>query len=86
MRLEDGFGGMRDRFDLIVPPMQPYLKACLLPSVIRRGLNSSLDFHFINRFILSIKKYRGFKPPLVFDYVYCPPVSLVGGSPVGGSG
>jgi hypothetical protein len=86
MQLEVGFGGMGDRFDPIIAPMQPYLKACLLLSVIRRGLNLSLDFHFINRFILSIKKYRGFKPPVVFDYVYCPPVSLVGGSPVGGSG
>jgi hypothetical protein len=34
VQLGSGFGGMGDRFDLIFPPMQPYLKACLFPSVI----------------------------------------------------
>jgi hypothetical protein len=32
-QLSYGFGGIRDRFDPIIPPVQPYLKA---PSIILR--------------------------------------------------
>jgi hypothetical protein len=33
VQLSYGFGGIRDRFDPIIPPVQPYLKA---PSIILR--------------------------------------------------
>ncbi len=40
-----GFGGMGDRFDSNIPPMQSYPKDCLFPYVIRIRFNISLDFH-----------------------------------------
>jgi hypothetical protein len=59
--------------------MQPYLKACLFQSVIRRRFNLSLDFHLS---LYSLYKKIEGSNPLVVNYDYCPPVSLVDGSAI----
>src|SRR5919107_104008 len=77
---------MQDRFDSKISPIRAYLKGLSFPLCHWNKIQFITRFSFIP--LVLYKKLREGSNPLVVDYGYCPPVSLVGGSaspPAGGS-